>query len=316
MRSFQLHLGLLAWLATLLSGFLAAHQTGQSTSAVGSIVPISAAGAPVFNRDFPDPSVIADGHRYYAFSTQTPWEPAGHVFPILASRDLASWSYVGDVFSTPPAWGRGDWWAPAVVKYGQGYILYYSGYAFSGKHCVAVASAPLAVGPYTDHGPIACQDGTQAAGYIDASPLVAGGRGYLYFSVDGPDHHSISVVPLSRDMLSVAGPRVELIGVTENWERAGNGTVEGPSVFAWGSSYVMLYSGGDWRRAYGMGYAIGTSPMGPFVKTDRPLLRNGGSLVGPGGGSFFSDSSDRPWLAYHAWSGGGRVLHLSPLSIS
>jgi beta-xylosidase len=285
-------------------------------SFVGSIMPAGAAGRPVFSRDFPDPSVIADGGGYYAFSTQTAWERAGHVFPILASRDLASWSYVGDVFSAPPLWGRGDWWAPAVVRRGQSYFLYYSGLARSGMHCVAVATATAPAGPYTDHGPIACQDGTRAAGYIDASPLVAGGKAYLYFSVDGPVRHSISVVPLSADMLSVAGPRVELIGVSESWERAGNGTVEGPSVFAWESSFVMLYSGGDWRKAYGMGSAIAASPMGPFVKTGRPLLRNGGSLVGPGGGSFFAAAGNRPWLAYHGWSGGGRALYLSPLSIS
>lgn len=300
---------------TVLNGPTAIVRGGQQPATVGMVRATDTGEGPVFDRDFPDPSVIADGRRYYAFSTQTAWEPAGHVFPILASRDLSTWSYVGDVFSAPPAWGRGDWWAPAVVKRNQTYFLYYSGYANSGMHCVAVATADVAAGPYTDHGPIACQDGPEAVGYIDASPLVAGGKGYLYFSVDGPDHHSISVMPLSEDMLGVAGPHVELLKVTESWERAGNGTVEGPSIFAWGSTYVMLYSGGDWRQAYGMGYAIATSPMGPFVKSETPLLRNGGSLVGPGGGSFFVDLSGRPWMAYHAWLGEGRALYMTPLSI-
>ncbi|HET9782529.1 MAG TPA: family 43 glycosylhydrolase [Candidatus Dormibacteraeota bacterium] len=92
--------------------------------------------------------------------------------------------------------------------------------------------------------------------------------------------------------------------------------MEGPSVFAWASGYVLLYSGGDWRGQYGMGYAIATSPTGPFVKSSDALLRNGGSLAGPGGGSFFTDTSGRPWLAYHAWIHSGRELYLSPLSIS
>ena len=88
-------------------------------------------------------------------------------------------------------------------------------------------------------------------------------------------------------------------------------------MFAWGSGYVMLYSGGDWRGQYGMGYAVATSPTGPFVKSSSDaLLRNGGSLTGPGGGSFFSDSSGRPWLAYHGWLHGYRELYLSPLSIA
>lgn len=280
------------------------------------IVPTEIGGRPAFDHDFPDPSVITFGGRYYAFSTQTAWEERDHVFPILTSTDLTSWSYSGDVFAAPPSWGRGDWWAPAVIAHGDTFILYYSGYAWSGMHCLAVATARVPAGPYTDHGPIACQDGTQAEGYIDASPLIADGRGYLYFSVDGPQHHSISVLPLSDDMLSVAGPRVELFGITQDWETIGNGTVEGPSVFAWGSRYVILYSGGDWRGRYGMGYAVATSPTGPFVKSGNALLRSGGTLSGPGGGSFFTDSSGRPWLAYHAWLDTGRELYLSPLSIS
>lgn len=333
MRPLLFLLGLLACLAPALIGATAQppaqnrvavrlQRTATPSPRVASAITTSSisatdAGAPpAFDRDFPDPSVILAGRTYYAFSTHTPWETAGHVFPILESSDLASWRYAGDVFSAPPAWGRGDWWAPAVVARAGTYFLYYSGLDPSGVHCAAVATATTAAGPYSDHGPIACQDGTQASGYIDASPLVTHDRGYLYFSVDGPQHHSISVLPLNDDMVSIAGPRVELFGVTQGWEAIGNRTVEGPSAFVWGSRYVILYSGGDWRGQYGMGYAVANSPTGPFVKSDTPLLRNGGSLSGPGGGSFFTDFRGRPWLAYHAWIGGGRDLYLSPLSIS
>jgi xylan 1,4-beta-xylosidase len=317
-------LGLLACLVPPLIGAIAhpaQHRAQPAQHPVALRVPSSitatdAGGRPAFDKDFPDPSVIADGRLYYAFSTHTAWEPSGHVFPILESSDLASWRYSGDVFSAPPAWGRGDWWAPAVVARSGSYFLYYSGLDQSGMHCLAVATATTAAGPYVDHGPIACSDGTQAAGYIDAWPLVAGGRAYLYFSVDGPQHHSISVLPLSADMLSVAGPRVELLGVSEDWEAVGNATVEGPSIFAWGSGFVMLYSGGDWRGQYGMGYALATSPTGPFLKSSSALLRSGGALIGPGGGSFFTDSKGQPWLAYHAWMHSGRELYLSPLSIT
>lgn len=275
----------------------------------------AAVNGPAFDRDFPDPSVLRAGTRYYAYGTHTGWEASGHVFPILVSTDLARWTYVADVFSHAPTWGRGDWWAPAVVARGGAYYLYYSGMSKSGLHCLAVASSSAPLGPYVDHGPIACQDGN-SAGYIDAWPLMSGGKAYLYFSVDGPDHHSISVLPLSADMLGVAGPRVELFGVTQTWETLGHGTVEGPSVFAWGSRFVVLYSGGDWRERYGMGYAIGSSPLGPFVKGTAPLLQTGGLLQGPGGGSFFTDAAGRPWLVYHGWNRAGRVLYVTRLSIS
>ncbi len=275
-----------------------------------------AAHALVFARDFPDPSVITVGDRYFAFGTHTAWETPGRVFPILTSTDLTHWSYVADAFSAAPAWGVGDWWAPAVIARGGEYFLYYSGRAPSGMHCLAVATSSAPAGPYADHGPIACQDGSAAIGYIDAWPLIAGGTPYLYFSVDGPNHHSISVVQLSSDMLKVAGQRVELLDVTQDWEGLGFATVEGPSVFAWGSRYVMLYSGGAWRGQYGMGFAVAPSPTGPFTKSDVPLLRSGGGLAGPGGGSFFRDVHGAPWMAYHAWVGSsGRELYVSPLLI-
>lgn len=323
MLRFFIYLSVLACLVPLVIGAVTkpaqkpvAVHVASSITVPTSITAPDAGAPPAFARDFPDPSVITVGKTYYAFSTHTAWQRAGHVFPILESSDLASWRYASDVFSAAPTWGRGDWWAPAVVSRGGTYFLYYSGLNFSNVHCLAVASSTTAAGPYTDHGPIACQDGTQAVGYIDASPLVAGGRAYLYFSVDGPQHHSISVVPLSADMLSVAGPRTELFGVTQDWEAEAFPTVEGPSVFAWGSKYVMLYSGGAWRGRYGMGYAIASSPTGPFVKSTTPLLRTGGGLTGPGGGSFFRDSAGRPWLAYHGWADGGRQLYLSRLAIS
>jgi arabinan endo-1,5-alpha-L-arabinosidase len=324
-RGLVLSILLLACLPLVLSGATAGVEKAAPRSSpiphpqpvgIRTIAVASVGEGPVFARDFPDPSVIAADGRYYAFGTQTPWERRDHVFPILVSQDLATWSYVADVFPAAPAWGRGDWWAPAVVARSGEYFLYYSGYSRQGMHCIAVATAASPAGPYTDRGPIACRDGSSAVGYIDAWPLIAGGRAYLYFSVDGPSHHSISVLPLSADMLHVAGPRVELLGVTQGWEKAGHGTVEGPSVFYWASRYVLLYSGGDWRERYGMGYAVATSPLGPFVKSTTPLLAGGGALSGPGGGSFFSDQDGRPWLAYHAWREGGRELYTSLLTIS
>ncbi|HET7465435.1 MAG TPA: family 43 glycosylhydrolase [Candidatus Dormibacteraeota bacterium] len=320
MRGSLRTLGFLLCLPFVLSGQSPSPQAELHSTAfvVASRITLAVKGpaGPVFDRDFPDPTVMRVGKTYYAFATQTPWESPGHVFPILVSTDLARWTYTADVFAAAPAWGLGDWWAPAPIARNGTYYVYYSGRSRSRMHCLAVATASRPAGPYTDHGPIACNDGAQARGYIDAWPLLAAGNAYLYFSVDGPDHHSISVLPMTSDMLGVAGPRAELLGVTEAWESGRNGTVEGPSVFAWGSRFVLLYSGGDWRGRYGMGYAVATSPLGPFVKSTTPLLQTGGPLSGPGGGSFFTDSNGRPWLAYHGWLGAGRVLYVSPLSIA
>src|SRR5438067_9487802 len=70
---------------------------------------------PVFTRDFPDPLVLEAGRDYYAYGTTTAWAPLNHAFPILHSRDLVHWRYVGDAMTTTPAWSTGDWWAPDVI---------------------------------------------------------------------------------------------------------------------------------------------------------------------------------------------------------
>lgn len=275
-------------------------------------IPITA----VFSQDFPDPSVIRFGDAWFAYGTATGWEPRGHVFPILETRDLAHWVPAGDVFSAPPAWAAGHFWGPSVIAYRGNYYLYYSALSVGDEHCVAVATAPGPAGPFTDRGPIACDDGATARGFIDPAPFVDGGHAYLYFSVDGPLHHSISAFELTPDLLHEATPRVELFGVTETWEMTpGNATVEGPSVFKAGRTYVLLYSGGDWRAEYSMGYATAPTPLGPFMKAPAPLLTTDASVTGPGGGSYFEDAKGKPWLAYHAWDAGARDLHLRPLRI-
>jgi beta-xylosidase len=270
----------------------------------------------VFTSDFPDPSVIRVGDVFYAYGTATSWELPGHFFPILTSRDLVRWTPAGDVLGTLPVWAARGFWAPSVLAHNGTYFVYYSAQMSGGDHCVAVATARKPTGPFTDRGPLACDDGADAHGFIDPAPLLVGDRAFLYFSVDGPTHHSISAFPLTRDLLHVAGPRVELFGVSQEWEFQGMGTVEGPSVFRWGRSYVLLYSGGDWRSGYGMGWATAASPLGPFSKQPGPFLHETGPLTGPGGGAYFTDAAGRPHLAFHARTGTARELHIASLKVT
>lgn len=297
----------MTFVAFLLAGILAfgaAAEAPQHSSQPGEVFPL----------DFPDPMVIHEGGVYYAYGTETPWQQGG-VFPILRSTDLHSWRYVGDAMPVRPAWAVGDMWAPNVVVRGGTYFLYYSaapdrGY---GDHCVAVATANSPLGPFTDRGQIACVDG-DIHGFIDPNVVLAGGAGYLYFSVDVP-YHSISVLPLDDQLLHAAGPRTELLTVSQSWEVGSSyTTVEGPFVVEEAGTYYLFYSANDWKHDYAMGYATSASPLGPFLKSaDNPVLR-GGPEQGPGGGSLFRAGQD--WmLAYHAWGTRGRTLHVTPICV-
>ncbi len=302
-------MGFIAFMLAGILGFASAAQPPPAAPFV-SVEP----GMEVFPLDFPDPMVIRSAGGYYAYGTQAPWERAG-VFPILHSADLHRWTYVADALPGRPDWAVGDMWAPDVVERSGTFYLYYSAAPDLdyGDHCLGVATSNSPDGPFSDRGPIACGDGA-GHGYIDPAVVLEGSAGYLYFSVDVPVH-SISVIPLTDDLLAAAGPRIDLFGVSQSWEQgAAYTTVEGPFVIRDRGLYYLFYSGNDWQHDYAMGYATSTSPTGPFVKSAGNPVVSGGPDQGPGGGSLFQ-AGGRWMLAYHAWTGAGRTLHLASLCI-
>ena len=299
-----------------------------------------------------DPSVVdaADaGHDYYLYAT-------GDRFPIWRSPDLVHWANVGTAFTERPPWTlqSGDWhpWAPAVVRRAAAcpgataapcFVMYYTalhGTLQPRPHCVGVAVSPAPGGPFTDLGPLTAADGEvdasgrpvgcgDDAGYgnIDPAPFVdADGRSYLYVSTDWRCdatgacvlEPTISVIPLSDDLLHAAGPRVPLLKGEGGWELSGGRPlVENPWMVRRGPSYHLFYSGGDWRGAYGMGHATGSSPAGPFVRTpENPILRETGSVRSPGGGMIVRGPAGADWLVYHGRTGAydqPRTLRIDPV---
>ena len=76
---------------------------------------------PVYDRDFPDPFVLAaPGGRYFAYGTQT-----GDLnLQVMESPDLTRWEHRGDALPQLPQWAsRGRTWAPAVLERDGGYVL-------------------------------------------------------------------------------------------------------------------------------------------------------------------------------------------------
>ena len=82
--------------------------------------------------------------------------------------------------------------------------------------------------------------------------------------------------------------------------------------------YYLLYSGGDWHSAYGMGYATGMSPTGPFTKSPtNPILTDTKTVLGPGGGDTpVVGPHGGTWMVYHARTSreAPRTLRIDPFS--
>src|ERR1043166_4396862 len=261
---------------------------------------------PVEAGDFPDPSVTRVGADFYASATVSEWGPE---FPILHSRDLVNWEIVGAVFRRRPSWAVGSFWAPEISQYRGRFFVYYVGRKQGGPRCVAVATAPRPQGPYTDHGPLVCQE----VGSIDPFPTTdENGQRYLLWKEDG---NSVSrptpiwAQPLSEDGTRLVGERRELIHNDQPWEKHptlpfGN-LVEGPSVVRRGGWFYLFYSGNfccGRECEYALGVARSRRLLGPWEKNPRnPILAGNDSWKCPGHGTVVSDTRGRYFLLYHAY---------------
>lgn len=285
-------------------------------------VPGHASAEPVWASDFPDPFVLVDEGRYYAYATE-----AGLLrIQRLEGDSPRSWRDLGDALPVTPPWAAPfSTWAPAVVRLGSRYYLFYSGLVKNTpRHCIGRAVADDPAGPFVDDStqPFLCP--LDLGGAIDPSPFVDDdGRAYLLWKNDGITlrrEASLWSLPLDADGNADPSGSVRLVGTDQRWEYP---HIEGPSMTRVGDSYWLAYSGNWWNLdAYGVGLARCTGPAGPCEKPfDRPVLASRPGAWGPGGLEFFRDPDNRLFVAYHAWLDepgypGARALFVDPVDDS
>jgi beta-xylosidase len=312
----------------------APRQAATTTSVASVCGLVGTYQNPVYGR-LPDPMALRERGGYFVYGT-------GDRFPVAHSTDLVHWTLIGRAMIRRPAWvpQSGEWnpWAPSVIRrdrprVGTDYVMYYSGLSSSlspAANCIGVATSSSPDGPFADAGilttdapaagpPCGCGDASGSSN-IDPAPFIdpGTGKGYLFVSTghdaSGGWHRTISVIPLADDLVHAAGARQPLFSMTLPWE--GN-VVEGPWMVRHGDGYYLFYSGGNFTDAtYAMGYALASSPTGPFTKpTPRPILSGTPDVVGPGGGSVVTGPDGGEWLVYHgrAAPGAARTLRIDPL---
>jgi xylan 1,4-beta-xylosidase len=254
---------------------------------------------PVLPGDYPDPSVIRVGDEYWATATSSEWAP---LFPLLKSRDLVNWEWVGNVFERRPEWAVGRFWAPEIWEHKGKFYIYYVGLKRGGSLAVAVATADKPAGPWTDHGPMVSQE----MGSIDAMPVADNdGTLYLMWKEDGNSRNKptpIWIQKMTPDGTKLVGEMKEILRNDADWER---NLVEGPYVQRQGDYWYMFYSGnGCCGRGcnYALGVARAKNLMGPWEKCpSNPLVVGNDTWKCPGHGSVVRDPEGRDWLLYHAY---------------
>ncbi|MDQ3801400.1 MAG: glycoside hydrolase family 43 protein [Acidobacteriota bacterium] len=281
---------------------------------------------PVFDFDFPDPTVIraSDGY-FYAYATQTIVNGVWRNIQVARSADLKSWQYIGDALPTKPVWANQtqNFWAPHVSEADGTYFMYYSAdpNAQTGL-CLAVATATNPAGPFTDRGtPLKC-----GGGFVNIDPMAFDdpqtGRKYLYW---GSGFEPIKVQELAAnrlDFLPGSQPVNLIFPIVDPSPNSYRDLVEGAWVTYRNGFYYLFFSGDDCCTSahYAVMVSRSTSPTGPFTvlpENNGVIIQGNANWLGPGHNSVIRDDKSTDWIVYHAYHPEdrprGRVLLINRL---
>ena len=285
---------------------------------------------PVFDSDFPDPTVVrASDGWFYAYATQGPVGDGVHNIQLARSRDLIGWERMPDALPTKPVWASTTqlFWAPDVHQRGRTFYMYFSGgldperaaqfkkeagdpESKEGVFCLGVATSRKAAGPFAPRErPLKC-----GLSFVNIDPMAfddpATGKKYLYW---GSGFQPIRVQELSDDRLSFkeGSGAVELVRADKNVPF--QTLVEGAWVTYRGGFYYLFYSGENCCHGplqeikYAALVARARKPVGPFETfadatkaKDSAVLRRNDVWIAPGHNSVFTDDDGQDWVAYHA----------------
>lgn len=250
-----------------------------------------------------DPTVFVDSGTYYLYGTSSSAHPQG--FVAYTSKDLVNWSGPagrkdGYVLIKGDAYGTAKFWAPQIFRYQNKYYM-----AYTANEHIAIASADSPLGPFTQ-----AKMGSLIPDQKQIDPFVfidTNGKVYLYHVIVANGGNRINVVELNEDLTEViAGTLQECITVTDSWENTENDewtVTEGPTVVKEGKLYYMIYSANHFRsKDYAVGYAVSSSPMGPWKKyKGNPIIsRRNIGVPGVGHGDFFTDNAGNLKYILHA----------------
>ncbi len=332
-----------------ISGLTAASPATEVRAAQGTYsnpLDISSEVGPVEN--CADPTVTKErrpngSFTWYMYCTKDPRndddrDSEGNLefqlIPMYSSKDLVNWKYRGNVFDDDnyPVWAERDagLFAPEIKKMNGQWYLYYSVTdvtdATSGEpgcnsdNSIGVATAPSALGPWTDSGdpvidPRRGGDGCNFFWTIDPEIKTVAGQRYIFW---GSYYGGVFVRELDQDGFETDEASQIRISTGNKYE--------GPEVIRRNGYWYMFLSATNCCNGPLTGYSVyaGRSEniTGPYVDRDgvsltdddtndadatdgriggNPVLTmNGNRWVGTGHNSVFKDFSGRFWTIYHA----------------
>ncbi len=245
-----------------------------------------------------DPCVYYEKGTYYLYGTG-----ARDGFPVYTSTNLKQWTRLstangGYALKQGDAFGTAQFWAPQVFLLNKQYYM-----AYAANEQISVATARTPFGPFTGN-----TSEPLAAPVKQIDPFVFiddDGKKYLYH-VRLSAGNGIYVAELNDDLMSIKPETLhECIRATEPWENTAKSewpVAEGPSVLKHGGYYYLFYSANDFRnKDYAVGYAISSTPYGPWKKwSGNPVIsRNLIPQNGTGHGDFVTGTGNKLFYVLH-----------------
>lgn len=242
---------------------------------------------------FGDPFIMLHDNTYYAYGTN---EADG--VSVYTSNDLNIWTKAQNLaLHKKDSWADRWFWAPEIyyIEEKNKFFMYYT----ADEHiCVATSDSPL--GPFVDEKKKPMFEGEKS---IDNSLFIDDdGKPYLYFDRFN-DGLNIWVAELEDDLQTIKKSTItKCINVSQPWEEVWPRVNEGPFVTKHKEIYYLTYSANSYESPfYGVGYAMATSPMGPWTKYDKnPILQKPEDLVGVGHSAMFKDKRGNLKIVFHA----------------
>jgi arabinan endo-1,5-alpha-L-arabinosidase len=295
----------------------------KQTSQVAGMISV------VLDRDFPDPTVIRIGTKYYAYATQASDGNRMVNIQVASSSDHVHWTYEGEALPKKPVWASNtqNFWAPDVffdAKLNK-FVMFFSAdpNELTGKWMgVAYADNPL--GPFVDKGTplmmgldFQCID---PKGFVDPKT----GKHLLYW---GSDFQPLRVREMKDDWSGFKDGSVATAVVFPGKDKDYSNLIEGSWLDYQDGTYYLYYSGdnccGD-KANYAVMIAKATDPFGPFVRLgesnnslNSTILVKDAYYTAPGHNSIFTDEQGNKFIAYHAieiaQKEKGRVMCINPI---
>lgn len=269
---------------------------------------------PVLDSILADPTIIKDHQSdfFYAYGTEDNWQDdlGSRLIPIVRSRDLVNWSWVGNAFDKKPTWKeKGGLWAPDINYVNETYYLYYSFSTWGDPDPgVGLAIASVPQGPFLDQGKLFSSEEIGVPNSIDPFYFENDGRKYLFWgSFSDEKTQGTYGIELSDDGQSI-------LDVKKKFKIAA-GDFEAVMIHQRDGYYYFFGSKGTCcegsNSKYNVRVARATQLTGPFLdKQGRDIIeREHGTLfikgndvfVGPGhNAQLITDDQGTDWFLYHA----------------